>query len=155
MRPPIFLLAIFAGLTCTNLGRADDNNLALGDSNSAMLSPVLVAGAGEGDFGDPLGDLQKLPGYLMHNLADPEPATQSKPDPEPTAPERSPDPIPKPDCLEYNDDYTAVCCIEEPEPFPNFPPYLFWSLVRCAQGNPHIFICSLSSMSGFPTRSLR
>lgn len=168
MRPPIFLLAILACLTCSYLGNADENNPAPGDSNSATLSPLLVAGAGAEDLGDILNDVLQIPGYIIQNSEHPtqsNPATPSEPDPAPTSPEKQPDPIPKPECDEFGkpndqyhgDYYTAVCCIEQPVPvvsFLDFPGNVFWSLARCAKGDPHIFIFSLSSISNFPTRSL-
>ncbi|MCJ1267392.1 hypothetical protein MMC22_007277 [Lobaria immixta] len=103
---PFLLLAILGCLTWAKLGDSDNNNLAADDSKSAALSPVLVA-----DGGDDLGtaiwrDVEETGSALLRGSQDDKPApenpTISQPDSNHAAPEDSPGPVPKPDCITVN-----------------------------------------------------
>lgn len=155
MQSPFLLLAILGCLTCAKLGDTDNNDLAADDSNSAALSPVLVADGGD-DPGTALWrDVEETVRGLWRGSQDDMPApknpTISQPNSNRAAPEDSPGSVPKPDCITVNGEkyWTPVCCIDnDPTPVPLTGPLfdtpIFWSLSLCSQCNPHVFF-SLST----------
>lgn len=152
MRSPYLLLAILVCLTFAKLGDTTDaNDLPADGSNGAAVTPVLVADGAD----DPGAALERQAGQFMRafwgSLQNENPAPQSpsksQTDPNPAAPEDLPEPVPKPDCSNINgkpvdEDYTPVCCINEPVASPGdpdvidrplFDPPIFWFLSLCSE----------------------
>lgn len=173
MRSPYLLLAILVCLTFAKLGDTTDaNDLPADGSNGAAVTPVLVADGAD----DPGAALERQAGQFMRafwgSLQNENPAPQSpsksQTDPNPAAPEDLPEPVPKPDCSNINgkpvdEDYTPVCCINEPVASPGdpdvidrplFDPPIFWFLSLCSECNPHLsFSLSIRChMWNLPTR---
>lgn len=160
MRSSFFLLAILVCLPYAQLCDTDDSSLAPDNSDSTALSSVLFAGLGEkaGTVWDDLTeDVRQLRGALLrgfhsnddaacenlsnsHSKSKPAPENPLHPVPEQSEPmlEDSPEFVPKPECLEFDSGYIAVCCFDAPIPLSrrSLASTYFSSLSRCSECNP-------------------
>lgn len=131
---PHILLAILVCLPCAQLSDTDDSGPAPDNSDGTAPSSVLFAGFGSA-WDDLIEDVKQLPGTFLRGFQSNDEAacekpsnshSESKPAPEnpphpvheqsEPMPEDSLELVPKPECLEFNSDYIAVCCFGAPIP---------------------------------------